>query len=201
MNGISILIRCLMDIHGGMSLKKDKIYEAVQGEHGLVQVVDESGEDYLYPYQIFEKVKGFSIVCNNNLMNMEVEKQGKGFWSKSTIVFDTRRKNYLSKIHDKNNSFYFLPYPNGGYIRFDNIINSTVQSIKLITNKNSIYFIENQPDFVKNMIILEAIREWEAANFAEYELEWIINNKEVVMQLENLFSKQNLKIKVKFLSE
>ena len=51
------------------------------------------------------------------------------------------------------------------------------------------------------MIILEAIREWEAANFAEYELEWIINNKEVVMQLENLFSKQNLKIKIKFLSE
>ena len=51
---MSILIRCLMDIHGGMSLKKDKIYEAVQGEHGLVQVVDESGEDYLYPYQIFE---------------------------------------------------------------------------------------------------------------------------------------------------
>ena len=53
---MSILIRCLMDIHGGMSLKKDKIYEAVQGEHGLVQVVDESGEDYLYPYHIFEKL-------------------------------------------------------------------------------------------------------------------------------------------------
>ena len=61
-----------MDIHGGMSLKKDKIYEAVQGEHGLVQVVDESGEDYLYPYQIFEKVKGFSIVCNNNLMTFNI---------------------------------------------------------------------------------------------------------------------------------
>ena len=40
-----------------MDLVPQKIYEVVSEEKGFYRIVDESGEDYLYPPQYFEVVK------------------------------------------------------------------------------------------------------------------------------------------------
>lgn len=50
-------IKCLEDVHRGISLKKGKIYEARQGQRGWFSVVDESGEAYVYPPHLFEVVE------------------------------------------------------------------------------------------------------------------------------------------------
>ena len=48
-------IKCLCDY--GVSLKKDTIYEAHQGQKGWYALIDETGEEYAYPPHIFEVVK------------------------------------------------------------------------------------------------------------------------------------------------
>jgi len=50
-------IKCLVDVHKGISLKKEKIYEATQGQKGWFALIDETGEEYAYPPHIFEVVK------------------------------------------------------------------------------------------------------------------------------------------------
>lgn len=50
-------IKCLFDVHNGRSLKKDKIYEAIPLEKGWFALVDESGEEYVYPPKLFKAVE------------------------------------------------------------------------------------------------------------------------------------------------
>ena len=45
-------IKCLREY--GISLKKDKIYEARQGQLGWFAFIDETGEEYAYPPHLFE---------------------------------------------------------------------------------------------------------------------------------------------------
>jgi len=52
-----IKIKCLYDVHHGISLKKDKIYEARQSQKGWFAVIDETGEEYAYPPYIFEVIE------------------------------------------------------------------------------------------------------------------------------------------------
>ncbi len=41
-----------------MDIKKDKIYEVMQVEDkGFYRIIDESGEDYMYPPEMFEVVE------------------------------------------------------------------------------------------------------------------------------------------------
>lgn len=49
-------IKCLKDVHDGTSLKKDKIYEARQSQNGMFAVIDESGDEYAYPSDIFDVI-------------------------------------------------------------------------------------------------------------------------------------------------
>ena len=62
-NIIFMNIRCLFDVHRGVSLKKDKVYEAQlcqygwQKEKGWFAMIDETGEEYAYPPHIFEVVE------------------------------------------------------------------------------------------------------------------------------------------------
>jgi hypothetical protein len=55
------LFLCVRNAGYEASLERRKIYEAVPDRdavaHGLVRVVDESGEDYLYPAALFTPVK------------------------------------------------------------------------------------------------------------------------------------------------
>ena len=39
-----------------LELKKGRIYDVIAIEKGWYRIVDDSGEDYLYPPQIFEQV-------------------------------------------------------------------------------------------------------------------------------------------------
>jgi len=52
---------CVKNDGYDVSLEKRKIYIAlpdeVAAEHGLVRIVDESGEDYLYPNEFFTPIE------------------------------------------------------------------------------------------------------------------------------------------------
>lgn len=50
-------IKCIVDVHDGRSLKKDKIYEAQKAQKGWFVLIDESGEEYGYPPRLFEVVE------------------------------------------------------------------------------------------------------------------------------------------------
>ena len=50
-----IKVRCLRNF--GISLIKDKIYDAQQGQKGWFALIDETGEEYAYPPEIFEIVE------------------------------------------------------------------------------------------------------------------------------------------------
>jgi len=52
-----IKVRCLRDVHFGISLKKDKIYEARYCGKGWLALIDETGEEYAYPPNIFEVIE------------------------------------------------------------------------------------------------------------------------------------------------
>ena len=41
-----------------LCLTQDKIYEVISEEKGWYRIIDDSGEDYLYPPELFEIVKG-----------------------------------------------------------------------------------------------------------------------------------------------
>jgi hypothetical protein len=55
------LVVCVNNRSYSASLEKRKIYialrEAVAENHGLMRVVDESGDDYLYPKTFFRSIK------------------------------------------------------------------------------------------------------------------------------------------------
>ena len=55
------LVVCVKNDGYHVSLEKRKIYVAlsddVAAEHGLMRVVDESGEDYLYPREFFAPIE------------------------------------------------------------------------------------------------------------------------------------------------
>ena len=52
-----IRVKCLRDVHYGISLKKGKIYEARDCGKGWFALIDETGEEYAYPPEIFEIVE------------------------------------------------------------------------------------------------------------------------------------------------
>lgn len=55
------LVVCLKNDGYDVSLERRKIYvaipDAVASKHGLVRVLDESGDDYLYPSEYFASVE------------------------------------------------------------------------------------------------------------------------------------------------
>jgi hypothetical protein len=54
------LVVCVSNEGYPASLERRKIYVALRdadaGKHGLIRVVDESGEDYLYPKALFRSI-------------------------------------------------------------------------------------------------------------------------------------------------
>ena len=49
-------VRCLVKY--GISLKKDKVYDACDCGLGWFALVDETGEEFAYPPELFEVVEG-----------------------------------------------------------------------------------------------------------------------------------------------
>lgn len=131
---------------------------------------------------------------------IDVRPEGKGFWGKRIKQADPRVEAFELKINPNNESYY-LPHPQGGYVQFENMINSTVQDGKLILNKKSFYHVDDMPDFAKNKILQEAQRQIDSAILANYKVEWLISDKSAVEQLKKLFEKNNIKIEIKFFPE
>ena len=50
-------IKCLYDVHDGRALKKNKVYAATILEKGWFAVIDESGDEYVYPPKLFEVIE------------------------------------------------------------------------------------------------------------------------------------------------
>ena len=54
------LVVCIKNERYAVSLEKRKIYVAVPdpaaAKHGLVRIIDESGDDYLYPKEFFRAI-------------------------------------------------------------------------------------------------------------------------------------------------
>lgn len=131
---------------------------------------------------------------------IDVRPEGKGFWGKRIKQADPRVEAFELKINPNNESYY-LPHPQGGYVQFENMINSTVQDGKLILNKKSFYHVDDMPDFAKNKILQESQRQIDSAILANYKVEWLISDKSAVEQLKKLFEKNNIKIEIKFFPE
>ena len=54
--GSLMKIKCLFDVHNKRSLIKNKIYDAILLDKGMFALIDESGEEYVYPPNLFEVV-------------------------------------------------------------------------------------------------------------------------------------------------
>lgn len=50
-------IKCIKEVYHGHDLKVNKVYEARQGQKGWYSLVDESGETYAYPPELFEVIE------------------------------------------------------------------------------------------------------------------------------------------------
>ncbi len=59
---------CVNNDEYAASLERRKIYETVPDQdaesHGMIRVVDESGEDYLYPKSLFMEIRVPKPVCH-----------------------------------------------------------------------------------------------------------------------------------------
>ena len=103
---------------------------------------------------------------------------GNGFWGQRIRQNNPRVDGYELKINPQNESYY-LPHPEGGYVQFENMINSTVQDGKLVMQQKSFY----------------------AAGAADYKVEWLVSDESAVNQLTEFFKEHNVDIIVTFYPE
>ncbi|MCI8410442.1 MAG: hypothetical protein HFJ09_14425, partial [Lachnospiraceae bacterium] len=132
--------------------------------------------------------------------DIEVRPEGKGFWGRRINQNNPRVEGYELKINPNNESYY-LPHPNGGFVQFENMINSTVQDGKLIMKQKSFYHVNDLPDFAKNKVLLEAQRQLDAAAQAGYNVEWLVSDVNAANQLRELFKNKNMDIKITYYPE
>lgn len=134
------------------------------------------------------------------IQDIEVRPEGKGFWGKRVKQKNSRVNDFEIKINHNNESYY-LPHPDGGYVQFENMVNSTVQDGKLIMKQKSFYHVDDMPSFAKDKVLKEAQRQVSSAGNAKYNVEWLVSDKEAVSQLTKLFKEQKMDIKVTFYPE
>ena len=131
---------------------------------------------------------------------IDVRPDGNGFWGQRIRQNNPRVDGYELKINPQNESYY-LPHPEGGYVQFENMINSTVQDGKLVMQQKSFYHVNDMPDFAKNKVLEEARRQIDAAGAADYKVEWLVSDESAVNQLTEFFKEHNVDIIVTFYPE
>jgi hypothetical protein len=135
------------------------------------------------------------------VLDIDVRPFGKGYWGKRVSQTNPRVDMYELKINPNNESFY-LPHPDGGFVQFENVVNTTVQDGKLIMDKSSIYYVAEKPDFLNISSVLEpAQRQLSAAKSVGYKVEWLVSDEKAVQQLTQYFKDKNIDITVKLLKE
>lgn len=76
-----------------------------------------------------------------------------------------------------------------------------MQDGKLIIKPKSFYHVDELPEFAKNKVVQEALRQQEAAVTAGYKVEWLVSDEKAVEQLTNLFNSRKIDIDVRFFPE
>ena len=95
-----------------------------------------------------------------------------------------------------------MPHPEGGFVQFENIFESTIQDGKLVIEKSSIYHVLDKPEFLSKRAVLEpAKRQLEAAQAAGYKIEWLVSDERAIEQIRQYFKDNNINITVKFFKE
>lgn len=125
---------------------------------------------------------------------------GKGFFGERIPQNNPRVDDFELKINPNNESYY-LPHPKGGYVQFENLLEDVLQDGKLIIKPKSFYHVDELPEFAKNKVVQEALRQQEAAVAAGYKVEWLVSDEKAVEQLTNLFNSRKIDIDVRFFPE
>ncbi|KAA6338453.1 hypothetical protein EZS27_013542 [termite gut metagenome] len=135
------------------------------------------------------------------VINIKARPYGKGYWGTRISQSDPRVDAYEIKINPNNESFY-LPHPEGGFVQFENISNTTLQDGKLVMDKSSIYHVLEKPEFlVTESVLKPSQRQLEAAKSAGYNIEWLVSDERAVQQLTQYFKNKQINITVKLLPE
>ena len=127
------------------------------------------------------------------IQEIDVRPEGKGFWGKRVKQKNSRVDNFELKINPNNESYY-LPHPNGGFVQFENMINSTVQDGKLIMKQKSFYHVNDMPDFARKKVLSEAQRQIDATSMVGYKVQWLVSDENAVSQLSELFEGMDIEI-------
>lgn len=175
------------------------MYEATKIKKGWYALIDEMREEYVYPPNIFEVVRHVSDVADMD-PTVEERTDGVGFWNKNKQQMNSRVHNFNLKINPNDESYY-LEHPKGGYIRYNNKSHITLQVGKLIMSQKSLYYVDNQSDYVRSRILEEADRQIYTATLYGYKVEWLVSSEEAANQLKKMFKNNNILIKVSFFSE
>lgn len=66
---------------------------------------------------------------------------------------------------------------------------------------NSFYRVYDKPEFLRQKVLDEAIRQTQAANAKGLTVEWLVSDQTVVNQLTQFFAEKNVNVVVKYLAE
>lgn len=125
----------------------------------------------------------------------------KGYWGKRIKQSDMRVDAYEKKINPNDESFY-VENSEGSFVQFENVVAEALQDGKLVQQvDNSIYHVYDKPEFLRENIIKEAVRQVDAAKGKGLKVEWLVSDQKAVDQLGRFFTEKNIDIEVKFFAE
>ena len=136
------------------------------------------------------------------ILDVDVRPFGnKGYWGRRIPQSDPRVEAFELKLNQNNESFY-IEHPNGGFVQFENLNVNALQDGKMVLQpSNSMYRVYGKPEFLRQKVLDEAIRQTQAANAKGLTVEWLVSDQTAVTQLTQFFSKKNVNVVIKYLAE
>ncbi len=132
---------------------------------------------------------------------VHVRAAGPGLWGERDTQTNPAVDAYELKVNPNNESF-FLPTLEGKYVQFENATGNTVQDAKLASDPRQSWYrdFEQLPEFACEKILGSARRELDAAALAGMKLEWLVSDKAAARNLDALFRREGLRVKVTYLA-
>lgn len=149
--------------------------------------------------EVIQTFKKLEVKVSKFVENFSLEFAGP-FWEEKLgmeLLDNPRVDAYELKINPKNKSFYLI-YPDGGYVQFENKAGNVLQDGKLIMQNRSIYHVEDLPGFAEAEVLDRAPRQLEAANAANYHVEWLVSDQKAVDQLTAFFKELEIDITITY---
>ncbi|MEQ7054712.1 hypothetical protein ABN764_29185, partial [Paenibacillaceae sp. P-4] len=147
-----------------------------------------------------EQAPKYNTKIRWGIHEINAREHGKGFFGERITQSNSRVDDFELKINPNNESYY-LSHPKGGYVQFENLVGDVLQDGKLIIKPKSFYHVDELPEFAKNKVVQEALRQQESAFAPGYKVEWLVSDKKAVEQLTNLFKSKKIDIAVKYYPE